>query len=192
MAFTDYSKKMWDWLTGGDATLVPNVQLAGSNVGKKVSTNFTRADAADAYSAGDVISDSTTTPHYLTFASVGVAGQTICINSSRIIANKASTNLAAPVTTFRLHLFSSAPTAIADNAALTTLAEADAAPGKYLGHITMSAPIDIGYNWASQDDNINKFVTLVGTALYGILETVSGFTPTASAVKTIDLFYTLM
>jgi len=166
------------------------LQVAGSNVAKKVSANFTRPNLTDAYAAGDVLSDSTSAPNYLTFAGVGTAGATVVISSAKLIASKASTNLAVPsgCSGWRLHLFKTAPTAIADNAAFTTLAEADAAAGKYCGYITISTPVDVGYNIFSQDDNINKYVTLTGTSLYGILETIGAYTPTASVVKTIDLF----
>lgn len=170
------------------------VSVAGSNIAKKVSANFTRTNATDAYAAGDVVSDSTSSPNVITFANVGTAGETVVLTSSRLTVSKASTALSVPsgCTGWKLHLFTASPTAIADNAAFTTLAEADAAAGKYCGYITISTPIDVGYNLFSQDDNINKYITLVGTGLYGIIETIGAYTPTAQAVKTIDLFFAKM
>ena len=41
MSFKDVSKKTWDWLTGGDTTLVPAVTLSGSIVAEQK----TQADA---------------------------------------------------------------------------------------------------------------------------------------------------
>jgi len=43
MGFKDVSKKTWDWLTGGDTTLVPAVQLSGSNTAKSGQKNVTTA-----------------------------------------------------------------------------------------------------------------------------------------------------
>lgn len=163
-----------------------NVQLAGSKTGKKVSANFTRPDNATAYTAGDVVG--TDPAANLSFASMGVAGDEIVILSARLLVKKAATNLALPsgCTGFRLHLFSEAPTAIADNTAFA-LPYADA--DKYIGNITISTPTDKGDALFSQDDGINMPVNLVGTGIYGILETIGAYTPTALAVKTISLHY---
>lgn len=90
----------------------------------------------------------------------------------------------AGMSTFRLHLYNAAPTAIADNAAYN-LPAGDRA--KYLGYISLSTPVDLGATLWAQDDNINFSGKLAATSLYGILQTVGAYAPTAECVKTIAL-----
>jgi hypothetical protein len=84
----------------------------------------------------------------------------------------------------RLHLYTSAPTAIADNAAFN-LPSADRA--SYVGSIDIGTPADLGDTLWAQNDDVRKQVILTGDSVYGILQTVAAYTPTANAAKTITL-----
>ena len=92
----------------------------------------------------------------------------------------------ANMSTFTLHLFNAAPTAIADNTAWT-LVSAD--KDKYLGSIEIDTPVDLGDVLVSHKDNINIKRKLADDSrtIYGQLVTDGGFTPTAEAVLDISL-----
>jgi hypothetical protein len=166
----------------GKAVNVANI--LNGQVGKVSSSNFTRPDDATPYDAGDVVGVSPAAN--LTFSGISeekghkfiVAGYRMRIDASAIPAGMSAG--------FRLHLYSAAPTAIADNAAYN-LPEADRA--KYLGYITVIGPVKLGDTLWAQDDNINFTGKLAddSTTIYGILETLAAFTPSASIVKTIVL-----
>ena len=186
MAFKDYSKKLWDWLTGTDSALVPSVQLSGSNTGKGIASTFTRANATDAYAANDVVADSASAGTVQSWANIGAAGDLIEILGVTAMFKKAATNLALPagMTTFTLHLYNAAPTAINDNAAWTLgIADAD----KYLGSIQTSIMVDKGDILWSENYGINKPVKLAGTSLYYMPVTDAAFTPTAQEDMTFEI-----
>jgi hypothetical protein len=84
----------------------------------------------------------------------------------------------------RLHLYSSAPTAIVDNAA-HNLPAGDRA--KYLGYITLGAPLDLGDTMFVEDDYLRKALVLPSSSLFAVAQTLGAFTPTALAVKTWEL-----
>jgi hypothetical protein len=94
-------------------------------------------------------------------------------------------SIPAGMTTFRLHLYSSAPTAITDNLAFNII---DADRSKYLGYIEFDTPVDLGDNilW-TQKENINMVRKLASTSVFGCLQTVTGFTPTSGCLKEIGL-----
>lgn len=161
----------------GEAT----VSLSGSKVA--VSDTITRPNAIDAYTAGDVVADSVTEPTVMEFANVGSANELVAILGTRLRIDLDAA-VTAGITGYRLHLYNAAPTAIADNAAYN-LPAADRA--KYLGYVTISTPIRFDDTQWAQDDGVNFTCKLAGTSLYGILQTIGAYTPTASTVKTITL-----
>ena len=146
------------------------------------SATITRPADTDAYAAGDGIS--TSAGANLTFATGLRAGAKLVIYSASIRSDDAA--VIAGATTYKLHLFNAAPTAIADNAAHAVVT-ADAA--KYLGYITLSAMEDAGDFISKRTDEINAVMSLAaaGTSIYGQLETVAGFTPASAKVYTIEL-----
>jgi hypothetical protein len=148
------------------------------------SKSFTRPNDTTPYSIGDVVG--TSPAANLTFSNVAlVSGGSILITgvSLEIDVNAVSSGMS----TFILHLYNVAPTAIADNAAYN-LSAADRA--KYLGNITISAPVDLGDTLYVENNNIGKLITLANgsTTIYGILTTSGAYTPTAQAVKKITLY----
>jgi hypothetical protein len=146
------------------------------------SASVTRPADTTAYAANDVIS--TAAGANITFTTGMPTGSKLAIYSA--IMRTTDAGVIAGMTSYRLHLYSSAPTAIADNAA-HALVTADAA--KYLGYITLSALEDRGDLLFKRSDGINAVMSLAtGSAtLYGQLQTVGAFTPTSGTVYTIEL-----
>lgn len=148
-----------------------------------ISISLTRTADGNAYLAGDVIGNGTTS--IWTFDNVlGTTGGHFYIAGStlKIAINAVPSGMSS----FRLHLYNASPTNIADNAAFN-VPSADLA--KYLGYIEFSTPSYLGDNLFSQVDNINKKLKLAtgATSIYAMLETRGAFTPSSACVKTITL-----
>jgi hypothetical protein len=153
--------------------------------GASASAAFTRPNDTTAYAAGDAIGAASAV---LTFAGLGAGsspGRNLLIASAslRIDVNAVPAGMGA----FRLHLYTAAPDAIADNAAWDLASAGDRA--KYQGFIDFPAPSDLGSTLWSQADGINHQVQLAdgAAALYGVLQTTGAFTPTAQAAFTVTL-----
>jgi hypothetical protein len=146
--------------------------------------SFTRPANTTAYTAGDVVSDSTSAPTIFEFTNIGYAGGRVVLQSASLRIDVGS--VPAGMGAFRLHLYTSSPTAINDNAAFN-LPAADRS--KYVGYVELTTPQDLGDTLWSQTDYIGLQIKLdsASTSLYGILETRSAFTPTSAAVKTLRL-----
>lgn len=152
--------------------------------GGKTSFTQTRPTNTTAYTAGDVVGEDP--GENLTFSNVlsNAAGMFIISSATLEIDTSA---VPAGMGGFRLHLYDTAPTVIVDNVAYN-LPSGDRA--KYIGHIILDTPVDIGDTLWSQTNNINLTGKLAAasTTLYGILETLGGFTPTSGTVKNITLY----
>jgi hypothetical protein len=148
-----------------------------------ISVSLTRPDNTDAYNASDVIGTNPATNIIFNNVLDGYGSEFI-IFGVRLRIDVAS--IPSGMTGFRLHLYNAAPTAIADNAAYN-LPSGDRA--KYLGYVTISTPIDLGATIWAQDDGVNFTSKLAAgsNTLYGIIETIGAFTPSALSVKTISL-----
>jgi hypothetical protein len=152
-------------------------------------SSFTQTRPADttAYAANDVVGESPA--EVMTFSDVvSIEGSTF-----RIVGATMETDVAAipsGMTTFKLHLFSSAPTGIADNTAFN-LSSADRS--KYLGYITLATSVDLGDTLWSQNDSYNFRGKLASASksLYGVLTTDAGFTPSSADVRKITLYTAL-
>jgi hypothetical protein len=147
------------------------------------SVSKTRPDNATPYTALDVVGTDAATN--MEFTGIGsVAGGHVIITgiSMRCDVNAVPSGMSS----FRLHLYDAAPTAIADNTAYN-LPSGDR--DKYLGYIEVATPIDLGDTIFARTDNLNYKVKLAAasTTLYGLLQTVGAYTPTAQAVKTVKL-----
>jgi len=139
----------------------------------------TRPDDTTAYAANDVLG--TDPASVIEFANIAPqGGGTIVLLYASLMINVGS---GGPSQT-RLHLYSSAPTAIADNAAFN-LSSGDRA--KYLGYVTLPAPIDLGDTMFAEDDFLRKTITATSSSVFALAETISVFTPTAVTVKTWEL-----
>ena len=154
------------------AKLNGSIQVKGKLISSDI--NLTRPANVTAYTALDAVSDSTSAPTVLTFANiVTTAGDTGYITKALIVTDQ-STNIAR----FKLHLFNTAPTAINDNAAQTILY---ANRATYIGYISWNAcgtegtGSDCAYSLA--DTLRLAFTSGATTSLFGLLETLDGFTP---------------
>lgn len=151
------------------------------------SASKTRPNDTTAYAALDVIAESASAGTVWTFAGIGPSGGgKVTINQLTLKVDVS--DVPAGMAQFRLHLYSSSPTAINDNATFN-LPSGDRA--KYLGYIQTPIPIDLGDTlWSATEDlaaPVRKQVVLESSTVYGILQTVGAFTPTAQAVKTLTL-----
>ena len=171
-----------DGTNSGDAS--PSVPLPVQSPGFSSSDSQTRPNNTDAYAAFDVVGESPA--DNLSFTGVGsVQGGCVFITGASLLME--TTAVPSGMSSFRLHLYSSGPTGIADSAAYN-LPSGDR--GKYLGYIELPAPVDLGDTIFSRVDNLNFHVKLANasTTLYGILSTVGAFTPAASVVATVSIF----
>ena len=156
--------------------------LVTSNAGEP-SVSQTRPNDTTPYTALDVVGTDPATNMIFTTA-LPIAGSHFVVMGASLRVDVGTKP--ATMDGFRLHLYDSAPTAIADNTAFN-IPSADRS--KYLGYITLTTPTDFGDTLYGQTDNINfkRKLAVGSTTLYGILETIAGYTPTASTVKTVTL-----
>jgi len=173
-----------DGVNGGDVSLANPLPVNVASSGRSSVINFTRPANVTAYSAGDVVSGSTSDSQ-LDFTSAGTAGKSIVITEAWLridVATKPS-----GMTMFRLHLYSAAPTAIADNAVWDLSSTGD--KSTYLGYIDLLSPVDVGSVLYEQTTNINKQVPLTTTTLFGLLVTNAAWTPASAQAISIGLSF---
>ena len=167
----------------GDGTYAHGNALLGSTTGRSISASQTRPDNVLAYAAGDVVG--TNPAANITFANVlPTAGSAFVVLGVWLRIDRNA--IPVGMSSFLLHLYDAAPAAIADNAAYN-LPVADR--GKYLGNIPISGPRLIGDTvWLQVNDvNFSRRLAAGSTSLFGILQTLTIFTPTALTVKTAGL-----
>lgn len=167
-------------------TLLDRLKTLATNTGSQgytSSVTVTRPSNTTAYTAMDVLGD-TGGSAIMAFANAGptaghvmITGADVRFDVSAVISGMAA---------FRLHLYDTSPTAIADNAAF------DIPSGDrsiYLGYVDLPLPTDFGATLFSQADAVNKKVKLAAasTSLYGLLQTIGAFTPSSAAVHAVRL-----
>ena len=153
-----------------------------SSAATSVSASQTRPADTTGYTALDVVGQSPAAN--MEFATGLDAGSGFVIFGARLRIDAAA--IPSGMTSFRLHLYNAAPTAIADNAAYN-LPAGDRA--QYLGYVEVSGVLNLGNTLWIQATGVNFVGKLAAgsTSLWGILQTVSAYTPTASVVKTVTL-----
>lgn len=142
-------------------------------------TNTRPADTT-AYAVNDVVS--TLAGAVMEFANIGPANGVILITQALLTIKTAS--VASGMGNQRLFLFTSAPTAIADNSAFD-ISTTDVS--KLAGWIDLGTPIDNGATIATQNISDRLQIALTGTSLYGIRVTTTAYTPTSAEESTITL-----
>jgi hypothetical protein len=153
------------------------------NTGNTSTVTITRPNDTTAYAIGDVVGQSPAAN--LVFTGVSSrSGGTIIVKDVHLLVAVGS--IPTGMSSFYLHFFTSAPTAIADNTAFNIIA---ADRSKYRGFIEIQAPVDMGDTLWSENIGVNKQIDLAvgSTTLYGVLTTSAIFTPTAQSVKNIIL-----
>jgi hypothetical protein len=146
--------------------------LASSGRCYRSTVTITRPADVAPYAAGDVIGAASGSA-IITFPEVGPSGGYVQIQSVRLLIN--SGTLPTGIGALRLHLYSSAPTAIADNAAWELPAGDRAA---YMDSIDLPTPIDYGSTlFCKADFNGQLFRLGAGvTSMFGLLQTINGAT----------------
>ena len=142
---------------------------------KSFSVEITRPANVTTYAAGDVVGD--VTGVLKEFVAVAkAAGKGVRIYRVRVQSNDTGVQAGQK---FNIHLYNSAPdvTGLADNAAFSiTYANATKRVGKIPVVID---PVGL----VGSTDYMLVGLNPVGTSVYAILETVSGFTPSANSTK---------
>lgn len=171
------------------------IPVSGAISSNSVVASATIARPADttAYAALDVISNSTSAPTVLTFAGMARANG----GTGTIVRARLMTDLKTCTARMRLHLFNTAPTAIADNSPYLLL-YANAA--NRIGSIdfpalgtedstnsTAAAAMRPSYDGAYSAPQLWYKTKSDETALYGLLETLDTFTPASAQNFYIEL-----
>lgn len=164
---------------GGNTSLPVTVVGSLSNV---VTVSATRPNNATPYTALDVVGTDAATN--MEFATGLTSGSVIAITQAMLTIKIGA--IPSGMSGFVLHLFNAAPTAITDNLAYNLIA-ADVA--KYLGSITLNAPTDLGDNLVSDNPNLGKIIKLSTASVFVVLQTLGGYTPSASTVKDLTLAF---
>ena len=162
--------------------------VAGS--GFRSTVSITRPSNTTAYTAGDVIgiADSGTPANagsaIHTLTGIGPSGGYILLQSAALLVGLAS--VPAGMAGFRVHLFSSSPTAALDNAAFD-LASGDRAA--YMGFFDLPTPADFGSTLYAQADYIGRQIKLAAgsSSLFAEIETRGAYTPASGTVYELRL-----
>lgn len=152
--------------------------VPGRGAGAAGSVTFTRPADTTPYTSLDVIGSATSAIHQI---NLGVpAGALVQIDTMSLTVNRAT--VPTNMTTVVCHLYTAAPTAIADNAAFSSAA-ADRA--LYAGSITLPTPVVIGGGFIhSRVDYAGLKIKLTTSSIFVVPQTTIGHTP-ASATEYI-------
>ena len=147
----------------------------------RAAVTITRPSNTTAYTAGDVVGD-TGGSAILTLSNIGPSGGYVLIQSVSLVFSDSS--VPSGMSGFRLHLYQTSPTAIADNAVFD-LASGERAT--YMGFVDIPSPADFGSSLYTQVDYVGRLVKLASasTTLYAELETRGAYTPVSAS--TVDV-----
>ena len=151
------------------------------SAGFRTTVTVTRPSNATAYTAGDVVGD-TSGSAILTFSNMGPNSGYVLIQSAALIFSDSA--VPSGMGSFRVHLYSASPTAIADNAAYD-LVSADRSA--YMGYFDFPAPVDFGSTLYTQTDYIGRMIKMAtsSTTVYAQIETKGAYTPVSAS--TVEL-----
>lgn len=155
-----------------------------SNGGESVAV-FIRPNDATPYSANDAVSPSGAS--YVTFSGLLDSGQDVYITNASLLIREVS--VPAGMGSFRLHLFNAVPSGTADNAAFA-MPSGDV--DKYKGFVEIATPVRVGGVYIyRRNDTVNTQVALASgdSSLYGVLETLNGWTPASGCEFRVSLSY---
>jgi hypothetical protein len=152
---------------------------------RRLTATITRPANATPFTAGDAFGDVNGSAIVtLSLGADAVPGMAVKIASAALRIDLAS--VPASMTTFRLHLYDAAPTAIADNA-VWSLVSGDR--DSYLGYVDLGTPVDAGATLYVRTEKLDAIFKAAGnqTNLFGVLVTNGGYTPASGEVAFIDL-----
>lgn len=149
----------------------------------RTTTTITRPSNTTAYTAGDVVGD-TSGSAILTFTSAGPSGGFLILQSASLVFSDSV--VPSGMSAFRLHLYGATPTAIADNAAFDLLSGERA---NYMGYVDFSTPQDFGSSLYTQVDYPGRLLKLAtaSTTLYAELETRGAYTPVSASTVQVRM-----
>ena len=150
----------------------------GGSIKRTFSQTITRPADTYVYTALDVIADVSAIQKL--FSNVAIStGYGVQIVGVRVTSSES--NLAG--TQFRVHFFKDVPTFISDNAAMTLDTNS---LSKFVGAVTVvmgTSPL----HKTGKNDYTQIILNPAAKDLYFVLETVTGYTPTASATFTVTV-----
>ena len=176
-----------------DVTSLPaHLGTVASNV-SKVGVELTRPADTTAYTAKDVVCGSTGSPSVLTFADFARVNQ----GSGIIIRARLMTDQKTCTAGFRLHLFHTAPTPIADNSPYLLLyanaanrigmIDFPAMTSEDSTNSTAASTMRPSSDGSYGTPNLWYQAAAASRAIYGILETTSAFTPASGQKFYLEL-----
>lgn len=144
---------------------------------------ITRPSNTTAYTAGDVVGD-TAGSAIISLASLGPSGGYVLIQSASLVFSDSA--VPSGMTSFRLHFYSSSPTAIADNAAFDLLSGDRSA---YMGYIDLPTPQDLGSSLYTQVDYPGRMMQLAAgsSTVYAELQTIGAYTPASASTIAVRI-----
>ena len=156
--------------------------------GYRSTVSITRPSNTTTYGAGDVIgiADAGTPANagsaIHTLTNIGPSGGFILLQSAALIFSDSA--VISGMAGFRVHMYSSSPTAILDNAVFDLLSGERAA---YMGYFDFPTPVDLGSTIYTQVDSIGRQIKLAAasTSLFVEIETRGGYQPASGS--TIEL-----
>lgn len=135
----------------------------------KSKVTITRPANATAYTALDVVGGQFEIPGFPISSDIRIKAASLRIDVAAIPAS---------MTTMRLHLYTAAPSVIADNAAWD-LAVADR--DLYVGFIDLGTVLDLGSTLYVENIAVDKQVQMQTSSLYGYLVTTAAYTPAGNS-----------
>jgi hypothetical protein len=154
-----------------------------SNGSLKTTVSITRAATAPTYLSGYVVG--ATGSNFLTFSNISnVSNGSVFITSANIEID--TSTLPSGIGTFRLHLYDTAPTAVADNTAFDLIA---GDRSKYLGFIEIATPSKLGSTLWGETNGIMKQIKFTNnsTTLYCILTTNGSYLAVSGDVYKVGI-----
>jgi hypothetical protein len=169
----------------GDSLTVSDADGSLTVDGKayRTTATITRPSNTTAYTAGDVVGD-TGGSAVISLTAAGPTAGFVLVQSVSLVFSDSV--VPSGMGAFRVHLFSTSPTAIADNAPFDlTSGERDT----YMGYIDLPAPQDLGSTIYTQVDYPGRLIKLAAasTTLFVEIETRGAYTPVSASTVSIRM-----
>jgi hypothetical protein len=120
----------------------------------------------------------------ISLAAAGPSGGFVLVQSVSLVFSDST--VPSGMAAFRIHLYSTSPTAIADNAAFDLLSgERDS----YMGYVDLPAPLDFGSTLYTQTDYPGRLIKLAtgSTGIFAEIETRGAYTPVSASTVSLRI-----
>lgn len=158
--------------------------ISGLEAVKTISYELTRPSNTTGYTAGDVVSGSTSSFQLLEFTEVAKsAGRGFVLTNARLQVDNAGSGSNILGKRFRLYLYNAAIPAdvLFDNIPYTMIYSNSAFRLGFIDFTLPSTPDAAATTVAAQLDGINKVFQLAGTSLFGRLVSLDTYTPASGS-----------